>query len=252
MHNLTDLISRYTIRHSDLIRKTCEPLKNFLGIPVFTYYTIDEEGNFTIISSEIEQLEFYYHEKLYLTNNYLNHPRFFRSGYNLGKGIEDPSLLELSQKKFNIGSFFQILQCSTSKMEGFLFAAQNPTTSPQFYLNHLDSLQKFCSYFKRETRDLHIKMKQDKYSLVKAKGELFLQHDPSLPLSKQDPKVLQFSKAINPLSAREQECLELFKLGHSAQSTAALLGLSQRTVEDYFEKIKVKLGCNSKRELLEF
>ena len=40
--------------------------------------------------------------------------------------------------------------------------------------------------------------------------------------------------------------LTIYLEGRSAQSTAAILGLSRRTVEHYFENIKVKLNCRSK------
>lgn len=51
------------------------------------------------------------------------------------------------------------------------------------------------------------------------------------------------------LSARERDCLKLLVRGKTAKDTAAELFVSSRTVEYYFENIKDKLGCSSKREL---
>lgn len=52
------------------------------------------------------------------------------------------------------------------------------------------------------------------------------------------------------LSLREKQCLHYFLNGKTAKETAILLGLSHRTIEEYFNNIKKKLGCQYKRDLL--
>lgn len=251
-NNLNDLVKRYTIKHDRLIKNICAPLKDCLGIPIFTYYTIEEDGRFCILSSCPEQLDFFYKAKLYLTNPYLKHPHLFRSGHTFIQATPDPTYLELSQQRFQVSNLFLTLQRSSNCIEGFLFGTKTTDSKNNInYLNQLDLLNKFSSYFKRETKPLIEQMKKDGYDLKKAKGQAFLEKDASISLTSSDPKTLQFLKVISPLSSREQECLELYKQGHSAQTTAAVLGLSQRTVEHYFENIKNKFGCVSKRELFE-
>lgn len=251
--NLNDLVKRYSIKHDRVIKNICAPLKDSFGIPVFTYFTIEEDGRFGILSSCPEQLAFFFHEKLYLNNSYLKHPHLFRSGYTLTSGITDPTYQERSKKQFQVGSLFHAIQRKVHSIDGFLFAtpATDKNNRIDYYLNHLDLLNKFSSHFKREAKPLIECMMGDGYNLKQAKGNAFLEDDGLSPLSSSDPKTVQFLKAISPLSLREQQCLELFKQGHSAQATAAILELSQRTVEHYFESIKYKLGCTSKRELLE-
>ncbi|MGQ3890940.1 LuxR C-terminal-related transcriptional regulator [Legionella sp. CNM-4043-24] len=53
------------------------------------------------------------------------------------------------------------------------------------------------------------------------------------------------------LSERETECFFYLIRGHSAKSIAAILNLSVRTIEYYFENIKNKFNCYSKSELVE-
>ena len=55
---------------------------------------------------------------------------------------------------------------------------------------------------------------------------------------------------IEKLTPRERQCLKLLTEDKSAKETAALLGLSRRTVESYFENIKNKLSCTYKHEVL--
>jgi DNA-binding CsgD family transcriptional regulator len=52
------------------------------------------------------------------------------------------------------------------------------------------------------------------------------------------------------LSAREAECLEWYFQGKTSKETASILGISHRTIEEYFTNIKEKLGCKNKRDLL--
>lgn len=56
-------------------------------------------------------------------------------------------------------------------------------------------------------------------------------------------------KKASSLSARERECLKHFLHGKTSKETAAEIFVSFRTVEYYFENIKDKLGCSTKREL---
>lgn len=51
------------------------------------------------------------------------------------------------------------------------------------------------------------------------------------------------------LSLRERQCLKCLLEGKTAKETASELNISYRTVESYFENIKDKLNCYSKREL---
>jgi DNA-binding CsgD family transcriptional regulator len=253
MSDLNDLVKKHTIKHGTQIKKICEPLKHCLHIPTFEYYFINEEGHFGIFSTEIEQTEFFFSENLFQKCPSLKHPQFFRSGYSLIQAIENPHYLEISQREFNIESLFQVLQCSGNTVEGFLFAYEGPQASNLLdYVHYLDLLIKFSNHFKREAHHLIEKMKREQYSLKDAKGEDFFNENSDHPLKNNDPKTLKFLKTLSPLTLREQECLDLYKLGHTSQATAAILGLSQRTVEYYFDNIKDKLGITSKRELLNF
>lgn len=57
-------------------------------------------------------------------------------------------------------------------------------------------------------------------------------------------------RSIAHLSPREKECLQYYLQNYTAKETAILMGLSYRTVEEYFTNIKKKLGYRYKRDLL--
>ena len=54
-----------------------------------------------------------------------------------------------------------------------------------------------------------------------------------------------------PLPPRQQECVFLLVRGKTFKEIAYLLRLSERTVEDYIECIKHKLGCHTKGQVIE-
>lgn len=249
-----EIIIKHTVKYDYKIKSICDPLVNLLNIPFFTYYQIDATGKFVILSNFAEQCDFYYSEKMYLTNPYLTHPHLMSSGYVLTETTPDAEYLrklETSLHKFCVGNTFLIAQRNGDVIDCFYFGAQNKHSDYfHHYLNNLELLKKFGRYFIKEAEPLIKRMQSDHYSLLDAKGKAFLERDEKLPLSSKNSKANDFLKAISPLSPREQRCLELFCQGHSAQSTAAKLGLSRRTVEHYFESIKRKLDCHSKWDLL--
>lgn len=53
------------------------------------------------------------------------------------------------------------------------------------------------------------------------------------------------------ISNREMDCLRYAIKGYTAKRTAQMLGVSHRTVEDYLNSAKMKLGAVSKAELIE-
>lgn len=253
MKDLTDLIKQYTIKHDRILKSICAPLKDAFAIDNFIYYVIKEDGRFGILSNYAEQADCYYTEKLYLNNPLMLHPKLLRSGYAIVPAAEDPAFLELFQKRFQIHHLLLIAKRMGDAIECFLFSSQglDPSTCTGFF-SKLDLMNKFAIYFKRKANVLIENMLSDGFNLKEVKGAAFFQQDPSKPLSNRNAETLRFLKKVSPLSAREEQCLECFKQGHSAQSTAAFLGLSQRTVEHYFDSIKIKLGCSSKWELLEY
>jgi DNA-binding CsgD family transcriptional regulator len=59
-------------------------------------------------------------------------------------------------------------------------------------------------------------------------------------------------KIFYTLSKREQECLYYVIRGLSASQISSRLIISKRTVEDYIDRVKNKLGCTTRLELLNF
>ena len=63
--------------------------------------------------------------------------------------------------------------------------------------------------------------------------------------------ILNSERCPLPLPPRQQECVFLLVRGKTFKEIAYLLRLSERTVEDYIECIKHKLGCHTKGQVIE-
>lgn len=84
----------------------------------------------------------------------------------------------------------------------------------------------------------------------KTKPELFIGDFAKMlqpELSRNSSELITTPKNLSP---RETELMSLMLQGKSAKQIAKVLGLSNRTVENYFESIKRKFNCRTKLELI--
>lgn len=251
MSELDDLVKKYTMARAKKIKALCAPLNNCLGIGTFTYFRIENDGRFVTLSNDPEQLENYYASRLFVQNPFLVSPQLLRSGFVFTQTTcseEYQATFENSYGKYQLDNPFLILQKEEERVEGYFFAGTR--AAPIDYLNNFDLLKRFIGYFNQEAQQLISQIQSERFNLFREKGEAFLHRESNLPLSPYTQEQNNFLKAIFPLTNRELQCLDLFQKGHSGQATAAILGLSPRTVEHYFENIKNKLGCFHKADLL--
>ncbi|HVX01154.1 MAG TPA: helix-turn-helix transcriptional regulator, partial [Candidatus Babeliaceae bacterium] len=188
----------------------------------------------------------------YLTDAYYCHPQILQSGLFLAPDLCNPACWQPVLDECRVHHMFGIVEVA-EVADLFAFTTLlKDNIDARVFLDHFTFLQRFTRYFKREAKDLIGRLETEGFNLKKAKGDAFANADTSIPLVNKDPNLEKFLKLMVPLSRREMQCLELFKQGRSAQATGAILGISSRTVESYFESIKNKLGCHSKAELLEW
>lgn len=93
----------------------------------------------------------------------------------------------------------------------------------------------------------------DRLALLGKLGKNLLKVDMPKLVDKIDVKSIGDEKEYVNLRAlltnRERDCLKGLVDGKTAKDTAEMYGISARTVESYFEKIKEKFKCPTKRDL---
>lgn len=137
-------------------------------------------------------------------------------------------------------------------MWGFATPFDN-TNAISFYINNLDLLRNFVKYFKEEQKRLIQELESQPLLFPKA------QHDVNLSemlLSPSDtkPRVripVIFKNKQSYITPQERECISKLPLGLTTKQIAHILKISPRTVEQYFERVKTRVGCLSKLDLIQ-
>lgn len=258
MTDFDSIVRNAMINNEWALKKICAPLRDCLGIPVFGFCRIYDDGSYCHLASSngplvIDHSELFYGKQLYHSQPYFRHPSLFESGYSIIPVAGDDDWQKIAKNKYKTDHMLIILKKFDHHMEIFFFGGPNQSAGANIYLvNQLHLLNKYTHYFKQEASKLITNALAEGYNAHQAVGGIFYKTDPSIALYNKELKAQQFLKSISPLTFREQNCLDLFKLGYSAQATGARLNISQRTVEHHFESIKLKLNCRSKSELLNF
>lgn len=251
MNDPISLFQGYIVKNESKVKTICAPLQDYFAVPLFAYYSVREDGHIVLFSNNATLIQSYCEYKCYTQDPHIKHPSLMQSGSLFIPEASIPIYLQPIFKPYQINGIFLILNCYESFYEGFMFLTKKDQKKDK-NLFALEPFQGFARYFKREAKSLIEKSKSERFNVKRVLGAAFFQCDSSSPLSKTHANTQNFLKKILPLTHREQQCLELFKQGKSAQATAAILGLSQRTVEYYFNNMKNKLGCHSKADLFEY
>lgn len=247
-----DLVLNYLVKPESQMNRICRPLMERLDIPYFGYVYVDSKGRYCNLSNNIAYLDYFYSKDLYFNFPYCRSPDLYRSGFTVCPLTIDSDSPKNRQFLFDAHLMqVMLIQKHADVVEQFYFLKRfNSITDYIHFLNYFDLLTKFANYFKKEAKSLIEVCLCEGYNIKKALAKKFNEPHDSILLLNKERQVETFLKDISPLSKRERECLDYFKQGNSAQMTAAQMGLSQRTVEHYFDSIKNKLGCKSKWDLL--
>jgi DNA-binding CsgD family transcriptional regulator len=259
--NWNDILRDYIFKHSDAIRKTTRPIRERFGVEYFTYHRIDRDGKYTVLVDRPDWADHYVTNKLYLNDPYLRHPDVFFPGVCLmdHHGSEEyrERIVKEAKEATGLDLCAMMIQKDEKGVEFFGFAGRKGSCAlEKVYLNQSYLLESFGEYFKKQLNPILFQMESEAGFLVNLKGEHFFSDEPLYP-EIPNPECLAFledidvkeARAFSRLSPREKQCLQLLLEGRSSKETAAILNLSPRTVETYFENLKKKFSCWNKQEL---
>lgn len=258
MNPFSQMINRYNLRFNQKINKFCTPIIDNFGVNHFWYYKVTNEGYYTCLGSSLPWTEYYFGEKLYLSNPYLRNPANFQSGTSFIRPIKDYSYqksVDIGVRNFRINQSLVFLEKGRDGVEGWGFASHLPIpTFESLCINEMPLLKFFVKKFREEFNSLFCKMSEDLVDIASLIGPTFYKNDSTIqtPPIKRKLFLKQFHLSqILELSNREKEVLFLVSKGLFAIQIADHLQLSKRTVEHYIENIKNKLNCFSKAELIQ-
>lgn len=210
------------------------------GITVFNYYYMYFDGSVIRFSTDRAWTEHFYKKdylnKLTLPRSYLLKPL----NYFIWLREDCPEILLDAAINFNTSNGISIALNQPDGIEYFCFATTSDNTAivNNFYLNNLDLLQKYCSYFKNKGAFLLQKQAKEKLIKLPATHKINELQNPSN------------NGRLPSLSNRQFACASLLLKGLTLKEIALELNISPRTVETHLNLLKTKLACRNKAELL--
>lgn len=259
MSNYKDLLKYTSFSFRDKIKKYCTPLLKHFSINHFSYVKITNSGHFTCLSSRPEWMEYYFEEKFYLVQPHFRHPSIHKTGISFPGLIQNQSYqdaMQIAQSKFQI---YPSLIFSEKKDDGIDFFSFDLNSSQPvlnaLLFNELPLLRKFTHMFQQENSSLFKLSDMYQINLIDLMGtDFYLDTDPIVASLSNRPQCLNELglglKTSEKLSAREITIMQYLLHGASANQIGDLLCLSKRTIEHYIERLKNKLVCHSKMDLI--
>ncbi len=233
------------------------PLQKQFGVTSLVYAKNYNDGSEIRLSNQPAWIEHYYNQGLYLNSGFEQHPKNIESGYAIWSHLTHHHSVLKAAREFNIDHGMTIIQKTSDGCE-FYFIGTTPD-KPQVtnvLLNNLEFLHRFTFYFKEQASLLLKKVNQNRI-IVPEKFNKVFSLEQGLPhkSNTHNPKQMLNLKKIHldsgiSLSARELTCAKLLIKGMSARLIAESLSLSPRTIETNLMRLKEKLNCRSKTELI--
>lgn len=244
--------------YSDIIKRSCESLFYYFNLNHFYYTRITNGGYFTSLDSHADWSQYYASEKLFLRTPYFRQPRLVRKGVRLLKDLRDSAYEDVynrGKSKFDFNLTLQLIDEFPDGIEIFGFSS-NFSNEMQIalLLNELPLIRLFTKKFREGNPFLFSKLEDNQIDIAGVIGAAFYESAiPTTPqcVARQDFLQKMGIRCGDPLTPRENDVIKLLLQGYSAGKIAPAIHLSKRTVEHHIERMKEKLGCDSKADLIQ-
>lgn len=249
----------YTRKFHDKLRRFCDPLVHHFGVNDFVFQKETKGGLSQGIGLNRNWITYYYAEGMYLLNPLSSHPNLHQEGVILVDDRIDQSakkLLENASLKFGI---HHKLIISVKVSDGTEFYTFGLTTSHALqimkFFNEMSLIKAFIKEFKERFKTEILGMNDYGVDVRTLKGAAYQKLSFDLfpqPLEKHEfLNQIGIKPPENPLTKKEIAIVKYFLKGLSAPKIANELIISSRTVEHHLERIKDKLNCFTKAELIQ-
>jgi DNA-binding CsgD family transcriptional regulator len=226
----------------DRVKKILEPLRKKLGIHYFDMGVTFSDGTGFTLHTNHHFYETWFTEQFPLSAFSLP-----SNWYTWGSCCVSP-MLKVAE---SLGIDSGILHVSQEKDKTIIVAFATEVgyeNSISMYMNNLCLLKRFKQYFIESAKDLLIKANRQRilYQPILTKKNEMIESIGSIS----SDFINELYYPFNLLSKRERDCFSLLIKGYSNQAMSELLQIAQTTVNVYIARIKHKLNCSNKREMI--
>lgn len=245
------------------LAELCKPLELF-GIHHFTYLKKFNDGSKISLSNKPKWISDYYNLNLQQSSLFESKPDVYQSSFNVFLGDYDLEVHRHGKLYYNTMHSISISEPQSDSCEFYLFATNPDNEQIIHYLNnHREILYHFITFLKDRGTLLFKSAEKNKiilpekqinppeilninYQKLEEHKKLFFRTTPIRHFT-----LKQEEHQNTKLSQREVDCIYHLLHQKTALETADLMNISRRTVESYFENIKIKLNCKNKTEIME-
>lgn len=250
-----ELLKSGSYKYNDKVLKYCGKLFDNFDLNEFWYYKVTNNGHFSYLCSHSGFDEYFSSEKMYLQYPYFRSPCYFHDGVILLETAQDNIISEVIKKAkdFELFNPISIVTKLPEGVEVFGFSSNcSSVLKTAQLLNELPVLKFFMEKFREDNPAIFKSLQDNQINISHLIGPAFYQkHDPKFFHLPNKQRFLQEMGCKFDFSRRENEVIQQLLLGYSAGQIAKILYLSKRTVEHHIERIKMKLNCSSKAELIQ-
>lgn len=244
------------------VKVLCKPLFFNTDVNFFSFIRVFNDGCVSCLSSDIELVHDSIFTEVYTKARYLKPHGKLTDGkylwrFNQLDNDEQQHLDIIHAHDYAHG--LSIVKTDKKFTDCYHFAGRKGNELlDTFYFNHLDLLERFIQFFHTEGDKLVTLSDRKRFKMFPSSSQTKLQKIEKLQyleleqllhraISKKN--INQLRNAL-PLPFRQQDCAALLLSGMSYGQIAQQLNISKRTVEEHANKLKERLGCQSKSELI--
>lgn len=258
-HNFLNAL-KYSESKINSLREICTPLFESFPIKTFSYTKINSNDSFLYLSTNQEWLKFRYEHSIWgvgcnkFRENIATIPK---GGMRVFVWAGSPPETKYFSclYEYDIWNGGLIVERSLDSIDVWGFTGgKGSSQSIDFFLNNTSLIYSYILYIKdkaHEIINISDRKKLIEYENCYIKDTQQKNNGFELFIENLDTKrfFLDSDDCFNHITKRESDCLHYYMQGYTTKETAAIFGISNRTVEFYIENAKLKLNCSSKAEI---
>lgn len=234
------------------MREIMQPLAENFGITHFAYQKLYSDKTALFVTTSPLASKIFVEEEFYKLA-FFGDMNKYHSCKVLGNFLNGCDPIIASEKKHcNIAHHFCIVRKNISDVEFFFFGSTPDNYQVNnIYVNHLDSLEKFSTYFKERAEKI-LKTADAQRILLPSwmKDDTVLTSEKIKNISIVNRKFFDVLYEDEKFTNKEQELLPYIARGYSAKEIAKYMDISYRTVEKHIANIKTKSNCTNEKVLI--
>ncbi len=244
--------NHFSLTSTTDITDICKPLFENSPIAYFCWFRMFNNGYSQLLISNPDLPKFHLNIKNYLVTPKIDEKLIKKQFYYFSfPDLNDKFDEALYNYKilFNIHCPIYLFEKFDNYYDSFWFASQeNNLAIYNFYLNNMNMLEKFKSYFKDKAESLIQKTDNNRLIIPNT-----MQSNLSRAklISTPPDRLINQHKPLLTLSKREMEVTQWLARGRTLKEIAKVLQLSPRTVEQYLNSVKRKTGLERKSQIID-